>query len=52
MNADTTQFEKYWRNVIANEIDTYNDDSVQIRQRLLGSLTCSAPVANSVIQLA
>jgi hypothetical protein len=33
-------------------IDTYNDDSVQIRQRLLGSLTCSAPVANSVIQLA
>lgn len=33
-------------------IDTYNDDSVQIRQRLLGSVTCSAPVANSVIQLA
>ncbi len=27
MNADTTQFEKYWRNVIANEIDTYNDDT-------------------------
>ncbi len=32
-------------------IDTYNDDSVQIRQRLLGAMTCSAPVANAVIQL-
>lgn len=33
-------------------IDTYNDDSVQIRQRLLGSMTCSAPVANGIVQLA
>ena len=32
-------------------IDTYNDDSVQIRQRLLGAVTCSAPVGNTVIQL-
>jgi hypothetical protein len=32
-------------------VDTYNDDSVQIRQRLLGAATCSAPIANAVVQL-